>query len=240
MNHNDETIRRLFQCSTTFSSALENFANNPVQYENVTVMMNAISRIYNVLSEVTVDLSCTQNGWENTEQIGNASSCDVFIKVTNDMLIVRVPNLASKFSSYSRGHAADYSTMYASDVRRLMMTQDLSGLDLTFKHISIIGVYDSKTQKIPDADNLDTKAIVDAITRYLPGGDDWKHCTFSSANLKSEMIKPGTYFMVSPHYREPPSLRELTHRLEAEVRKQNFQEQLRQIFYIPRSSFELD
>ena len=67
MNHNDETIRRLFQYSTTYSSALENFANNPVQYENVTVMMNAISRIYNVLSEVTVDLSCTQNGWENTE-----------------------------------------------------------------------------------------------------------------------------------------------------------------------------
>ena len=233
MYNNDETIRRLFQYSTTFSSALENFANNTDQAENVAVMMNAINRVYNVISEVTVDLSCTQNGWENTEQIGDASSRDVSIKVTDDMLIVRVPNLASKFSSFSRAHAADYSTMYASDVRRLMMKQDLSGLDLTFKHISVISVYDSKTQKIPDADNLDTKAIVDAITRYLPGGDDWAHCSFSSANIKSETIKPGTYFILSPNYLEPPSMTDLTRKLESGLDKERYKKMIQQCCFIP-------
>lgn len=240
MKQNEETIKRLVQYSTTYANALKAYLNSPDQPETVAVMMNAISRIYNVLSPVTVDLSDSTNGWESTQQMDSASACDVSVKIINDMLVVRVPNLASKFSSFSRAHAADYSTMFAAEVRQLMMTLDLSGLDLTHKHISIIGVYVTKAQKIPDADNLDAKAIVDAITRYLPGGDDWAHCTFSNANIRSETIKPGTYFMVSPHYREPPSLRELTHRLEAEVRKQNFQEQLRQIFNIPRSSFEPD
>ena len=235
MKQNEETIKRLVQYSTTYANALKAYVDSPDQPENVAVMMNAISRIYNILSDVTVDLSDAAPGRDSAEQIGNASTCDVSIKVENDMLIVRVPNLASKFSAYSREHAADYSTMFAAEVRKLMMTQDLSGLDLCNKHVSIIGVYVSKTPKIPDADNLETKAIVDAITRYLPGGDDWAHCSFSSANIKSETIKPGTYFILNPNYLEPPSMTDLTRKLELEVRldKERYKEIIQRLSFIP-------
>ena len=233
MKQNEETIKRLVQYSTTYANALKAYVNSPDQPENVAVMMNAISRIYNVLSPVTVDLSDSTNGWESTQQMDSASACDVSVKIINDMLVVRVPNLASKFSSFSRAHAADYSTMFAADVRKLMMTQDLSGLDLCNKHVSIIGVYDSKTPKIPDADNLETKAIVDAITRYLPGGDDWAHCSFSSANIKSETIKPGTYFILSPNYLEPPSMTDLTRKLELGLDKERYKKMIQQCCFIP-------
>lgn len=233
MKQNEETIKRLVQYSTTYANALKAYVNSPDQPENVAVMMNAISRIYNVLSPVTVDLSDSTNGWESTQQMDSASACDVSVKIINDMLVVRVPNLASKFSSFSRAHAADYSTMFAAEVRQLMMTLDLSGLDLTHKHISIIGVYVTKAQKIPDADNLDAKAIVDAITRYLPGGDDWAHCSFSSANIKSETIKPGTYFILSPNYLEPPSMTDLTRKLESGLDKERYKKMIQQCFFIP-------
>lgn len=200
--------------SQAFQNALARYycdIGSSFEKDDVAAMLVALSRIYTVLAEISVD--------QKYENHSNDSACSIpeeaiDLRVTDDAIIVRTPNLASKFSSYSRAHSSDYSTVFAAGVRRKMMDIKFEKLKFTKKHISVIGVYEEKTRKIPDADNLDTKAITDAITRLLPGGDGWDNCSFSNANVRSGTIKPGTYFVVSTNYLEPPSISETIKKLK--------------------------
>ena len=214
-------ISRLEQYNRDFQRALTNFSFDylyPSCGADVARMLRALSRIYDVLANVSVALSDIARDSPANGLCLPCESEEVYIMITASELIVRIPNLVSKYSAFSRTHAAEYSSVFAAEVREKMAAADVS-IDFTEKHITILGVYRDDARKIPDADNLDTKAIVDAITRYLPGGDDWEHCTFSNANIKSDRLKSGTYFIVSPSYQEPPSMTLLISRLEQQLGK---------------------
>lgn len=209
MDNMQNTVLRLERYNNDFQRALTNFTlccAGPSRNESVAGMLTATSRLYATLADLSVDLADSAGDDKVTGLCLHCESIHTYAMVTADAYIIRVPNLPSKYSSFSRTHAAEYSAVFATEVRELTENADLSHLDLKMKHISIIGIYGVDHSKIPDADNLETKAIVDAITRYMPGGDDWNRCSFSSTNIKSDKIEPGTYFIVSPCFREPPSL----------------------------------
>ena len=67
------------------------------------------------------------------------------------------------------------------------------------KLITIVFVYPKGRTFIPDNDRYDTKAAIDAITRWLPNGDEAVSCALSYHTLRTSRLEPGTYFIVAPN-----------------------------------------
>lgn len=190
-------ITKLDKKLSLLESGLQCLSAGEVTGELIASLLLAISGMYSVLSRAAEDI------------IAQDSDTDVFAEVdaqveawiSDGSIIVRTPPLASRFSRTSRGTAGMYSRVFAAETRRAMMRLDLSTDGFhSFEeiHIAVIGVYPESARSIPDADNIDTKAIIDAITMFFPHGDDAEHCTISLTNMKDSTMSKGTYFVVSP------------------------------------------
>lgn len=130
--------------------------------------------------------------------------CDVVFE-ENRFLLVRVPVLWSRFGAARSKKRYDqhYQYYWVEDVREHIMMLNADLRFLGTKCVSIISCYPTSTKHIPDADNLDSKAITDAIVQRL-GGDSWDRCTIYRAIIVRDDIRDGSYFIVTPGFDPPP------------------------------------
>ncbi len=70
------------------------------------------------------------------------------------------------------------------------------------KTVSFYYVYPSYKVQIPDSDRYDTKAIIDAVTGWLPGGDAALSCSLTFQSIQSDVLMKGTYIVVRPSVNE--------------------------------------
>ena len=66
------------------------------------------------------------------------------------------------------------------------------------KMVSMIYIFPKGKRQLPDNDRYDTKAIIDAVTGFLPGGDEARGCTLTFQTVVSDTLEEGTYIIVSP------------------------------------------
>ena len=141
----------------------------------------------------------------------------VEIAVDDGTIYVKTPTLPvrNKYYSTARGKSfsRDYLTFFADEVRRKMDEISAELPAFSAKNVSIISVYPSTKREIPDSCNLDTKAIIDAITSHFPGDDAALSCSFFEASMVSDTIKEGAYFVVTEGFWNVKTLPEVTRQL---------------------------
>lgn len=138
---------------------------------------------------------------ENTARQQVEADWSVEIVVDDGTVYVKTPPLPvrNKYYSTARGKSfsRDYLTFFADEVRRKMDVISSELPSYSAKNVSIVAVYPTSKNEIPDSCNLDDKAIIDAITSHFPGDDAALCCSFFSASLVSDTIPEGVYFIVS-------------------------------------------
>ena len=134
---------------------------------------------------------------------------DVDVRINNGKIIVKTPNLFNRNQRLYRQKqgvfAKDYGLFFSKEVRRKMESLGRNLPQYAFKNMSIFSCYSDKTKRIPDADNLDAKAIVDAILDFLPNADNGKYCSFSQLCFCDANLPEGAYFIVTEGFAQMPN-----------------------------------
>ena len=134
-----------------------------------------------------------------TDAERSSTPSEVDVSLGRNYILVRVPPLWSRFGS-SRGrdrYDRNYHYFYSDVVRSKMLSLSGDLRHYSKKNVSVINVYPANRTHIPDADNVDAKAITDAIVQQL-GGDQWDTCTFFRQCIRCDHLLPGSYFIITP------------------------------------------
>lgn len=133
---------------------------------------------------------------------------DIVVVIENDCIFVKTPPLFNRNKHWFGKGQVDYFALF-SQILEKKMSDKISELPRYIKkNVNGLFVYSAGNWDIPDADNVDTKKVVDAITRPLPGGDAGNTCSFSFASARSERLAPGAYFTVSKGFAVQPDFLE--------------------------------
>lgn len=133
---------------------------------------------------------------------------EVFVVVEGTKIYVKTPLLFNRNKHWCGKGFVDYYELFAPAVAKKMWEIEPHLPRYMEKHIHVLSVYPGGTTTLPDADNIDAKKVVDAITSLLPGGDSGSCCTFSSAVICGQDLPPGAYFTVSEGFAAPPDHQE--------------------------------
>lgn len=173
----------------------------------VNKLAGSIFEQYKIYQNILTDKE-VNNEYANVE-ISDALGSFVDAMLVGDFLIVKTPLLANRNRSRepvkSNSFSHEYMPIFAHEVERKLfkiIDQLPSYLDKT---ITVVSVY-SNQGYVPDADNLETKYITDAIVSFLKGGDSGKYTSFSMFCLHSEEIEEGAYFIVSEGFAKQPEI----------------------------------
>ncbi len=130
------------------------------------------------------------------EGVGLSSDTDcIYLKVP--MLIHRKKGFLT--NSAGSSYYTDHTAFFKNTVEYVMRKKDFSAefLDgFQLKTVNYFFVYPEGEIAI-DSDNHDTKSVTDALTMYLPGGDSAETCTFCETTIFTNMLKKGTYIVVT-------------------------------------------
>lgn len=137
----------------------------------------------------------------SNEEIKKIENNCIEVRIENCKLYVKTPLLFSKYHKYSsKGNASfsnDYSSVFSYEIAQKLEELRNKIPKISDKVITVFSVYNSKKSLIPDADNLDTKKIIDAISEFFPGGDSARYCSFFLMNEVRNDITEGSFFIVS-------------------------------------------
>ena len=129
--------------------------------------------------------------------------------INNNLIIIKTPRLLSR--NMSRYKVDPTHSMYRSmhlfknEVAAFLESQKENVPVFGQKNITIVSVYSpDSAQQMVDNDNLECKGIVDAIASFT-GGDSALNCSFFQLSLVTPDASPGTYFVVTPEYDQPPA-----------------------------------
>lgn len=126
-------------------------------------------------------------------------------ELINKKIVVWLPHLTKKHQRISASTSKNpypYSHAYADEVsyelRKLtafFTSQQFN--DFATKTLNFYHCYSKRSKHLPDTDNYDTKTVVDAISGWLPYGDQALACSFFSQTVVRDDVKPGTYVVVT-------------------------------------------
>lgn len=133
---------------------------------------------------------------------------DISVIIENDCVFVKTPPLFNRNRHWFGKGQVDYFELFSTIVEQKMLEKMAELPCYTKKNVNGLFVYETGNWEIPDADNVDTKKIVDAITRFLPGGDSGNTCSFSFASIRSNELAPGAYFTISKGFAVQPDFLE--------------------------------
>lgn len=142
------------------------------------------------------------------EKFDEVLAKQVKIELEDECIFVKTPHLFNRNQHAICNGRTDYFSFFAPIVRRKMAALRHKLPLMHEKNITILSVFPSSADILPDADNLDSKLIVDAITNELPGGDAGVCCSFFLAVYKSDLLPPGAYFTVSPGFAAIPDFQD--------------------------------
>ena len=132
---------------------------------------------------------------------------EISVVVDGECLYVKTPPLFNRNKHWCGRGCVDYFELFAPIVEQKMQENILILPQYTEKNIQILFV-EPPAQSLPDADNMDTKKVIDAITKFLPGGDSGTCCSFSLASIYSKNLSPGAYFTVTRGFAASPEFEE--------------------------------
>ena len=125
----------------------------------------------------------------------------VSAKLFGTTLVVKTPNLLNRFCSYRQYNGTtvrrDHYSFFVPEVERKMEKLSDRLPDILSKNIAVFSVYGPEKQQLPDAENLDTKEIIDAIMDHFRGSDSGKYCSLFQICLQDDTLIPGAYFIVT-------------------------------------------
>lgn len=129
--------------------------------------------------------------------------------IIDEMLIVKTPPLLNKYKTYrSSGkskYIQDYLPFFAYEVSKKMSDYSNKIPQYASKNITVFSVYPTGFGELPDAENLDSKRIIDAITEHFPATDNGKFCSIYQLCISSDKIQQGAYFIVTKGFAKPPN-----------------------------------
>lgn len=195
----------------------ENFASAILDVTFSTEIKRCLDRMYRAIVETDSfmwkDLAAA-TAPKFLEDFQAVKTSDAKANFIDGRIIVHCPLLASRYvytaygTSYSsirksKLYPVNYSHIYSQDVRSAISELLREIPRKTFemfreKTVTFFSVYPSNEASLLDSDNHDTKTITDAITDYLPGGDDAPGCDFSFKTVLTDEIEPGSYIVISP------------------------------------------
>lgn len=167
-------------------------------------VFSALDAVFRRINKRTFSLLDDPTSSSNEQPIPYEN--DVFVFVENSAIYVKTPHLANRNKHGIRHSTVDYCEFFAPAVERKMKIVEAQLPIFLEKNIDILVVYPKETAYIPDAENLDSKKVVDAITRPLIGGDSGECCSFSSKVIRTDRLAPGSYFSVTEGFAKVPSL----------------------------------
>ena len=154
-----------------------------------------------------------RNGAE--DPLENLVSAELF----GTTLVVKTPNLLNRFCSYRQYNGTtvkrDHYSFFVPEVERKMEKIADRLPDILSKNIAIFSVYGPEKQQLPDAENLDTKEIIDAIMDHFRGSDGGKYCSLFQLCLQDDTLIPGAYFIVTEDRRSVPDYNDTLHLLKS-------------------------
>ncbi len=169
----------------------------------VFLAVQALGTVYDSVTALTAEIDRVRPAYERTWPVDPLVSA----KMIDQAIVVRVPVLMSRFAGARKNavHNRWYSHFFAESVYTVVRNLNVNPeMFADGKCLSFVSVYE-RNHNIPDADNLDSKAIVDAIVSSLPGGDSWATTTFFRMNTTSNgMLDEATYVAVTPALSPPP------------------------------------
>ena len=147
------------------------------------------------------------------------------LEIDNGIVYARTPNL---YSRYSSTYKTATSRSLISHCRKELERQNhtlvenqaivgpplyllgagvvvggfLFGLSLFYDRVDLVaGPRNPFT--IPDANNVDTKSVIDGLVGFWSGGDG-ASCSFSESTIITDELPPGTYFTITKGTRSQP------------------------------------
>ena len=143
----------------------------------------------------------------NDVYINNVFENEIHLTVSEGKIYLRLPLIWSRYrqSSWYDQHKieSDYFPFFVDEIHNIMMSNIDAIPSMTSKHIHFLYIISPTRHNPTDTDNYDTKAMVDAITSYLHGGDAALCCSFSAITMIHEELPEGTYITVSPTLNAP-------------------------------------
>ena len=134
--------------------------------------------------------------------------CKVSAAMVEGMLVVKTPHLLNRNVTRHGGkggfYDVDYHSFFAPEVERALDRVD-SKIPMFFdKNICVLSVYREERTMLPDAENLDSKRIIDAILHRFPGSDGGKYCSIFQACFHDRELPEGAYFVLSKGFARVP------------------------------------
>ena len=153
--------------------------------------------------------SIIENGQIRSIESGCTTKKTVHVFFEDRAIMVRTPMLWSRARRDIILNGREYKKKEATLFREDLMSEikehpDFQQLDLSlFKQyiLHFLYVYSPRsvrTGKVVDNDTHETKYIQDAITMFLPGGDNPFSCSIYLSAYISRLIPEGTYITVTP------------------------------------------
>lgn len=122
-----------------------------------------------------------------------------------DKYLIQTPLLPS---IYNKKTGKVFSNLYVDEVSLFLRSNEKKIPKFDQANIAIVSVRGNNEIGV-DNDNVDSKAIVDAIASHLKGGDNPRSCSFFLASIFDDFLEEGTYFIVTGNYGKPPNLEEM-------------------------------
>ena len=134
---------------------------------------------------------------DDEDPLENLVSAELF----GTTLVVKTPNLLNRFCSYRQYNGTtvkrDHYSFFVPEVERKMEKLSDRLPDILSKNIAVFSVYGPEKQQLPDAENLDTKEIIDAIMSCFNGTDGGEFCSLFQICLRDDTLIPGAYFIIT-------------------------------------------
>lgn len=167
-------------------------------YDWITINMS----YYNHLESIKDTMREVKVTKEDYEMLNNRTTFYRESGLYGEGFVLRTPLLRSReLSHYNEGKRAylkDYHVAIGMQAEYEMKKVRDTLPDYTYKRIDVIMVYNKKRGYLPDADNLDVKSIIDALTRHFTTRDDSPYTKVTLAVTIDPTIEEGTYFLVTP------------------------------------------
>lgn len=124
------------------------------------------------------------------------------------MLVVKTPHLlnrnVTRHGGKGRLFEVDYHSFFAPEVERALNEFEGQIPVFSYKNICVLSAYREERTMLPDAENLDSKRIIDAILHRFPGSDGGKYCSIFQACFHDRELAEGAYFIVSEGFARIP------------------------------------
>ena len=220
-------LHRMEKHLSSFQKDIEYFQTEAVETATTMTMLNRIDVIKESISRLQFDLGFAQNDWAQNvskvlpDAIKNTTANILFDDLTSvkavlkdDEILLKMPMLphletSMEFGKIGKKYYRFSTKLYEQSVvfamKNVLAGNEKTRQSLKKKVLHYMFIY-NKNDHMIDTDSHDTRTVTNAITWFLPGGDESKCCDIIYETRQSESLNQGTYIWVYPMEKRHESL----------------------------------